>query len=69
MVLTAFNIPLTTRSRRAESWVPRRYESRPRRWGVRECLRASFQSEGFKAVKAASARQDATFSMYEVVAR
>jgi hypothetical protein len=28
-----------------------------------------FQSEDSKAVKAASARQDATFSMYEVVAQ
>ncbi len=35
----------------------------------RECLKAYFQSEDFKATKAASARQDATFSMYEVVAQ
>jgi heme oxygenase (mycobilin-producing) len=39
------------------------------RWRDRECLRAYFQSEDFQAVKAASARRDATFSMYEVVAR
>ena len=37
------------------------------RWRDREALRAYLQSEDFKAVKAASARQDATFSMYEVV--
>ena len=39
------------------------------RWRDRECLKAYFQSEDFKTTKAASARQDATFSMYEVVAR
>ena len=38
------------------------------RWRDRECLKAYFQSEDFKATKAASARQNATFSMYEVVA-
>lgn len=39
------------------------------RWRDRECLKAYFQSEDFKAIRAASAQQDATFSMYEVVAR
>ena len=39
------------------------------RWRDRECLKTYFQSEDFKAIKAASARQDATFSMYEVVAQ
>jgi heme oxygenase (mycobilin-producing) len=37
------------------------------RWRDRDALRAYLQSEDFKAVKAASARQDATFGMYEVV--
>lgn len=38
------------------------------RWKDRESLRAYFQSEDFKAAKAASAEQEgATFSMYEVV--
>ncbi len=38
------------------------------RWKDREALRAYFQSEDFKAAKAASAEQaGATFSMYEVV--
>lgn len=38
------------------------------RWKDRESLRAYFQSEDFKAAKAASAEQvGATFSMYEVV--
>jgi heme-degrading monooxygenase HmoA len=37
------------------------------RWRDKDALRAYLQSEDFKAVKAASARQDATFSMYEVV--
>ncbi|QRK08894.1 hypothetical protein JQX13_01600 [Archangium violaceum] len=32
-----------------------------------ERLEASFQSEDFRATKAASARQDAICSMYEVV--
>ena len=39
------------------------------RWRDRECLKAYFQSEDFKVTRAASAQQDATFSMYEVVAR
>ncbi len=38
------------------------------RWRDRESMRAYFQSEDFKATKAASERQDATFTMYEVVA-
>ena len=37
------------------------------RWRDRDALRAYLQSEDFKAVKSASARQDATFSLYEVV--
>jgi heme-degrading monooxygenase HmoA len=39
------------------------------RWRDRECLKAYFQSEDFKVTRAASAHQDATFSMYEVVAQ
>ncbi|ATB31542.1 antibiotic biosynthesis monooxygenase family protein [Melittangium boletus] len=39
------------------------------RWRDRECMKAYFQSEDFKATRAASARQDATFTLYEVVAR
>ncbi len=54
--------------------VLRSYEPEPEfllitRWRDRECLKAYFQSEDFKAIRAASARQDASFSMYEVVAR
>ena len=38
------------------------------RWRDRESMRAYFQSEDFRAAKAASAEQEgATFSMYEVV--
>ena len=39
------------------------------RWRDRECLKAYFQSEAFKAIRAANARLEGTFSMYEVVAR
>ncbi|MFL5352721.1 antibiotic biosynthesis monooxygenase family protein [Archangium sp.] len=69
------------RSRRVDPYegflgleVMRSFEPEPEfllvtRWRDRECLKAYFQSEDFKATKAASARQDATFSMYEVVAQ
>jgi heme-degrading monooxygenase HmoA len=69
------------RSRRVDEYegflgleVLRSFEPEPEfllvtRWRDRECLRAYFQSEDFQAIKAASARRDATFSMYEVVAR
>lgn len=67
------------RSRRVDGYegflgleVLRSFEPEPEfllvtRWRDRESMRAYFQSEDFKAVKSASARQDATFSMYEVV--
>ena len=69
------------RSRRVDEYegflgleVLRSFEPEPEfllvtRWRDRESMRAYFQSEDFKAVKSASARQEATFSMYEVVAR
>lgn len=39
------------------------------RWRDRECMKAYFQSEDFKLARQASARLDATFTLYEVVAR
>lgn len=53
-----FNIPLATKSRRAGSW------AHP---GIRVPPRGLL--EDFKVTRAASARQDATFIVYEVVAQ
>ena len=38
------------------------------RWADREALRAYMKSQDFRTVKAQSTAQDASFSMYEVVA-
>jgi heme oxygenase (mycobilin-producing) len=53
--------------------VLRSFESVPEfllvtRWADREALRAYMKSEDFRTVKAQSTAQDASFSMYELVA-
>lgn len=72
---------LQERSRRVDGYagflgleVLRSFERSPEillvtRWADRDAMRAYFQSEDFQRAKAASASQeDATFTMYEVVA-